>query len=94
MTVSARARLSSAVICGLLATAVDIAVHQSRHAMGKQAFLEMESRFFDRWYGTVHPTRSLIYGFFMVAVFVGVYELVSRGVLAIMRGSSRPTVGA
>ena len=94
MTLSSRARLSSATICVLLATAIDIAVHQSRHAMGKQVFLETQSRFFDRWYGTLHPAWSLAYGVFMVAVFVGVYELISRILLAIMRGSSGASAGA
>jgi hypothetical protein len=94
MTLSGKARLSSAAICILLVTAVDIAIHRSRHAMGKPAFLDMQARFFDRWYGTLHPAWSLVYGFFMVAAFVGVYELVSRGLMAVMRGGSGPSAGA
>jgi hypothetical protein len=94
MTLSGRARLGSAGICILLFTVVDIAVHRSRHAMGKPAFLDEQARLFDRWYGTVQPAWSLAYAFFMVAVFVGVYELVSRGLMALMRGRSGASAGA
>ena len=94
MTLSTRTRLGAAIILNVVTSVIDVAHHRHWHALGKQAYVDWQSRWFDRAFGTLHPGRSVVYGFVMVAVFIGLYELVNRGLVAIMRRSAAPVAGA
>jgi hypothetical protein len=94
MTLSTKTRLGAATILGLLFSLMDIGYHRHWHTRGKQAYLDWESRWFDRASGTLHPGRSVVYGLVMVAIVIGVYELVNRILMAIMRRSATHVAGA
>jgi hypothetical protein len=85
MTVRTKARVYAVAAVGVLLGLGDIALHSIRHAMGKDAYLASQARLFDRMYSTVHQGRSLVFGVVTAGLFLGLYELIAAGLLAMLQ---------
>jgi len=94
MNVRTKSRLGAILATGLLLGVSDIAIHATRHAMGKAAFLASQAEQFDRMYsGTFGILKSIVFGVVMAAVVLGVYEAIAAGLLAAMRSKEAVSGG-
>jgi len=86
MSVRTKSRVGAILAVGLLLGVGDIAIHATRHAMGKAAFLASQAEQFDRMYSASYGMlKSVVLGVVMAVVVLGVYEAIAAGLLAAIR---------
>ena len=86
MSVRTKSRLGAILAVGLLLGIGDIAIHATRHALGKAAFLASQADQFDRMYSASYGIlKSMVFGVGMAVVLLGAYEAIAAGLLAAIR---------
>ena len=56
--------------------------------MGKAAYLAKESEYFDK--SLAHPqVASLVFGFFLIYFFLGIYELMASGIYKLIANRTK-----
>ena len=86
MSAQTKGHLGAILIVGLLLGVGDIAIHATRHAMGKAAFLASQASQFDHMYSTPYGIlKSAAFGVVIAAVILGAYEVIALGLLSVLR---------
>jgi hypothetical protein len=84
-------RIASATLLGAL---VGLRFHHTwsqERILGREAYLVHQGQHFDKFLAVPHSMLGSIFGgLFVVAVIVGVYELVSAGISKVLGNSSGP----
>jgi hypothetical protein len=86
-----KSKIVAALLLGIVAALASYQLENSRHVMGKAAFLASQTERFDKYYVTLHPGWHYVAaGILLTGLVLATYELLALGIQFVLKPKGDP----